>query len=81
MVDPPNCVSDPPNSRLSGHADPPTSQRYFERWDPFALADSHFFLADPRLGNTALVHPQNEDGGHGGHTQNVAGDCQLIGTN
>ena len=32
MVDPPNCVSDPPNSHLSGHADPPTSQRYFERW-------------------------------------------------
>ena len=30
MVDPPNCVSDPPNSRLSGHADPPTSQCYFE---------------------------------------------------
>ena len=22
---------DPPNSRLSGDADPPTSQRYFER--------------------------------------------------
>ena len=30
MVDPPNCVFDPPNSRLSCHADPPTSQRYFE---------------------------------------------------
>ena len=31
MVDPPNCVSDPQNSRLSGHADgPPNFPALFE---------------------------------------------------
>ena len=44
MVDPPNRVSDPPNSRLSGHADPPTSQRYFERWPPWNQPGHSFFV-------------------------------------
>ena len=47
MVDPPNCVSDPPNSRLSGHADPPTSQRYFKR-----CTTSHLQLARVSISDT-----------------------------
>ena len=41
-----------PNPRLSGHADPPTSQRYFERcitWPPLLFSDSQGIVCKPPI--------------------------------
>ena len=46
MVDPPNCVSDPQNSRLSGHADgPPNFPALFEAlYNISPSASSSFYI-------------------------------------